>query len=218
MNADSINCLGASSTFTSCNLYCYCRNNYVGFVDIYGYAEQNCIGKANSENVRLFFGLDANSDLPSLENDCMLFIENVNSFSIPGTNVAIIKGQPIIFNYDQYCEYDYWGISYGKGTFVYEYSETKGFVYGVKNVEDYNGIFFGNTNNLVGTASGGAVATNGVKATIVSGQSTSSSSSFSITSYKSRYSTWQKGTAPISWHSGLYWQIPGSGRLIEQNV
>lgn len=141
----------------------------------------------NIENMLAFFGVDSPEELPEMSDDCMVFLENTWIFSILG--LSYVQGASIVMDADKYCMYSFWGFSAGASGIPYDYSVTKGYVYGVKNVEDFCGNFYGATFNGIADIEGGARATNGVRSDIICGNGfMSASAGFNIT----RYDTPQK--------------------------
>ena len=187
INADAYASTGQG--FIGYNMFSYCRNNPASRTDLFGYADEDAKEKAgqNIENMLAFFGVDSPEELPEMSDDCMVFLENTWIFSILG--LSYVQGASIVMDADKYCMYSFWGFSAGASGIPYDYSVTKGYVYGVKNVEDFCGNFYGATFNGIADIEGGARATNGVRSDIICGNGfMSASAGFNIT----RYDTPQK--------------------------
>ncbi len=168
--------------------------------DTMGALDADCTGENNEDNIRQFFGLGENDELPVIEDGCMLLLENIYYAPIPGTVFSFVRGKSILMNREKYCEYVYYGISGSKSAIPYGYEEVKGYVYGVKDPEDYSGLFFGGAWNSSTNANGGAFALNGVYSKIISGEALTPSLGISVTFYYSLYKEWQYGKAAINWH------------------
>ncbi len=134
------------------NMFSYCRNNPVKRKDVSGYSDANTgnnqTTNANIENMMAFFGVDTPEDVPVLEDNCMVFMENIVSISIMG-HVSIVAGHTIVMDNDKYCEYAFEGLSFGAGVLPVDRCTTAGYVYGVKEPSDYAGFFGGASGNMV---------------------------------------------------------------------
>ena len=83
----------------------------------------------------------------------MYVLENTKSVGLA------IVGRGIVMDNDKYCEYSFGG--FGKSmelSGIIDCTETKGYVYNVKNPEDYAGLFIGGSINLAVGVEGGAIA------------------------------------------------------------
>lgn len=81
----------------------------------------------------------------------------------------------------------------------YDYSETKGYVYGINKVEDFCGNFYGAAFNGIANIEGGAWARNGVHSEIIYGNGfMSASAGVSITRYDTPQGDWIYGKANIN--------------------
>ena len=186
-------------------MFAYCRNAPVSRVDVMGRLDDDCTQESNNEdNIRQFFGLSEDDELPALEDGVMLFIENITCFPTPIPNVSVLRGYSVLFDYDKYCEYYFVGLSYGRSGLPYDCIETKGYVYGMEKVDDFKGFFLGGAYNSLVDSDGGAIALNGVKAIIISGQAFSASVSISLSYYFSLSKDWIYGKASIIWHPAMY--------------
>lgn len=157
----------------------------------------------NINNMMQFFGVSNPDDVPILEDNQMVFMENVRSVAFG------VSGVTIVMDNNKYCMYTFTGVSTSiiKGSLPYELGVTKGYVYNVNTPSDYEGAFLGQSTILPGTASGGAVVPNilrlpnGVYAEIISGDSwLAGSSGFSATYYFADTSDWAYGEADINWY------------------
>lgn len=203
-------------------MFAYCGNNPVSRLDPTGKSwftdlvdkviegmkknsgkEDNRGDGANLENMLSFFGVTSKDDLPVMADNCMVFMENISSYTFG--SITIVIGRTIVMNEDKYCTYTFAGTSRGVGLFPIDKLVTKGYVYGVENVDDYCGMFLGATYNAVADAFGGAKASNGVSAEIIQGQGfLMPSIGVSFSYYFSEYGDWQYGKADINWYSPLY--------------
>nr|WP_314447719.1 hypothetical protein [uncultured Lachnoanaerobaculum sp.] len=107
----------------------------------------------NEKNIRMFLGLSENEAILKLKENQMYVLENTKS-----VGMAIV-GRGIVMDNDKYCEYSFGG--FGKSmelSGIIDYTETKGYVYNVKNPEDYSVLFIGGSINLALGVEGGAVA------------------------------------------------------------
>ena len=193
------------------NMFTYCANNPVSCVDPSGTNAHNaaqpwlcectsCRYGENLENAMTFFGVNSPEEIPELPDNCMLFLENIQSIDYGG--ITCIQGQTIVMSYDKYCVYTFGGAGIGKSVVPFDQSVTAGYVYNVVSIEDYEGLFFGASSNSILNCSGEAVALNGVYATVLAGEGYASASiGGSVTYYSSVYNNWQYGRAPISWYS-----------------
>lgn len=190
------------------NMFSYCRNNPVKRKDVSGYSDANTgnnqTTNANIENMMAFFGVDTPEDVPVLEDNCMVFMENIVSISIMG-HVSIVAGHTIVMDNDKYCEYAFEGLSFGAGVLPVDRCTTAGYVYGVKEPSDYAGFFGGASGNMVVDGAGGAVSPNGVYAKILGTYGyLAPSAGCSVTCYTSVSDKWIYGKAPIRWHANNY--------------
>ncbi|MFR1562791.1 MAG: RHS repeat-associated core domain-containing protein, partial [Oscillospiraceae bacterium] len=200
INADSYASTGQG--FLGCNMFAYCRNNPANRTDLGGYADEAAQEKTgqNMENMLAFFGVDSPEGLPEMPDDCMVFLENTWTFPIYGT--SFVHGTSIVMDADKYCTYSFWGFSLGASGIPYDFSVTKGYVYGVENTEDFCGNFYGTAFNGVADIEGGAWARNGVHSEIICGNGfMSASAGFSITRYDTPQKSWKYGKAKINWYN-----------------
>ena len=202
INADSYASTGQG--YMGYNMFVYCRNMPINRKDTFGMLDEESTSEstttdANVENMMDFFGVSAPEDIPALEDDCMVFIENISSYSIGA--LSFVAGRTIVMDRDKYCEYSFIGIGYGYGVLPFDCCVTAGYVYGVREPSDYAGAFFGASANLVMTGGGGAVAPNGVKAEILGTYGyLSPSLGVTVTYYTSSSEKWIYGKANIKWH------------------
>lgn len=117
---------------------------------------------------------------------------------------------------DKYCEYIFWGA--GVGTSPFDITETKGYVYNVKEPGDYAGLFLGSSLDILADVEGGAVAPSLgediVYSEIISGQGVFASATWYMTGAES----WTYGKANINWHPNYYNPWPsGDGVMIASN-
>ena len=134
----------------------------------------------NEKNIRMFLGLSENEAIPKLKENQMYVLENTKSVGLA------IVGRGIVMDNDKYCEYSFGG--FGKGmelSGIIDYTETKGYVYNVKNPEDYAGLFIGGSINLAVGVEGGAIAPaltlNPVYSEIISGEGLGGGAGLGIT-------------------------------------
>lgn len=130
----------------------------------------------------------------------MYVLENTKSVGLA------IVGRGIVMDNDKYCEYSFGG--FGKGmelSGIIDCTETKGYVYNVKNPEDYAGLFIGGSINLAVGVEGGAIAPaltlNPVYSEIISGEGLGGGAGVGITWYKQLSEGWVYGEAPINWYN-----------------
>ncbi|EGG91295.1 hypothetical protein HMPREF0491_02325 [Lachnospiraceae oral taxon 107 str. F0167] len=189
----------------SLNQYGYCLGNPFGLVDYDGklageVSIRNLQSGLNEKNIRMFLGLSENEAIPKLKENQMYVLENTKS-----VGMAIV-GRGIVMDNDKYCEYSFGG--FGKSmelSSIIDYTETKGYVYNVKNPEDYSGLFIGGSINLALGVEGGAVApaltSNPVYSEIIAGKGLGGGAGVGITWYKQLSEGWVYGEAPINWHN-----------------
>ena len=198
------------------NMFAYCCNNPVNFTDSAGMRcvhilSRICGGTGishetstlpsgpNTDNMLKFFGVSSVEELPDMPANAMVFMENTTVIRIG--LISVIHERTVVMDCEKYCEYTFTGVG-GPGVgFPYDFNVTKGYVYGVEDVSDYSGIFFGGSFNYLSDIAGGAFATNGVTAEIISGNGfVSSSLGTSITNYSTPQSGWIHGKANINWY------------------
>ena len=209
---------GEISYPTSLNQYGYCYENPLVFVDRDGklageVSIRNLPRGLNEKNIRMFLGLSENEVIPKLKENQMYVLENTKSVGLA------IVGRGIVMDNDKYCEYSFGGFGKGMGlSSVIDYTETKGYVYNVKNPEDYSGFFIGGSINLAVGVEGGAVAPvvtlNPVYSEIIAGEGLGGGEGVGITWYKQLSKGWVYGEAPINWHNPRLSYPFGSGSLI----
>ena len=125
------------------NWYGYCFGNPLRLVDRDGklageVSIRNLPRGLNEKNIRMFLGLSENEAIPKLKENQMYVLENTKSVGLA------IVGRGIVMDNDKYCEYSFGGFGKSMGlSSVIDYTETKGYVYNVKNPEDYSGFFIG---------------------------------------------------------------------------
>ena len=182
-------------------MFAYCRNNPVIRIDCFGLSDGKCTRSkgSNEENIRKFFGLDEDDELPELEDGCMLLLDNIMVIPLAGP-FAVVRGHCVLMDYDKYCEYYYWGLSASYSLIPFDYQEVKGYVYGVEDVDDYSGLFFGASESNAVDCKGGSIAFNGVTVIIIGGEALSSSIGCSATYFAALYDDWQYGKVNIQWH------------------
>ena len=199
------------------NMFAYCRNRPSDRIDSTGLMDEDANEEknANIENMMKFFGVSSPDDLPELEDGCMVFIENIHSFTILG--ITIVVGKTIVMDNDKYCEYSFGGVSAGISVLPFDICTTAGYVYGVENPSDYAGAFFGISANVVATGAGGAIAPNGVRAEILGSYGyLSAAVGVSGTYYKAASDKWIYEQADISWHQNYYnylWEDHSEGTM-----
>ena len=202
----------------SLNWYGYCFGNPLGLVDRDGklageVSIRNLPRGLNEKNIRMFLGLSENEAIPKLKENQMYVLENTKSVGM------VIVGRGIVMDNDKYCEYSFGG--FGKSmelSSIIDYTETKGYVYNVKNPEDYSGLFIGGSINLALGVEGGAVApeltSNPVYSEIIAGEGLGGGAGVGITWYKQLSEGWVYGEAPINWHNPRLSYPFGAGSLI----
>ena len=169
----------------SLNWYGYCFGNPLVFVDRDGklageVSIRNLPRGLNEKNIRMFLGLSENEVIPKLKENQMYVLENTKSVGLA------IVGRGIVMDNDKYCEYSFGG--FGKGmelSGIIDCTEKKGYVYNVKNPEDYVGLFIGGSINLAVGVEGGAIAPaltlNPVYSEIISGEGLGGGAGLGIT-------------------------------------
>ena len=202
----------------SLNWYGYCFGNPLGLVDRDGklageVSIRNLPRGLNEKNIRMFLGLSENEAIPKLKENQMYVLENTKSVGM------VIVGRGIVMDNDKYCEYSFGG--FGKSmelSSIIDYTETKGYVYNVKNPEDYSGLFIGGSINLALGVECGAVApeltSNPVYSEIIAGEGLGGGAGVGITWYKQLSEGWVYGEAPINWHNPRLSYPFGAGSLI----
>ena len=150
----------------------------------------------NIHNMMQFFGVNNPEDIPKLADNEMVFMENIKSVAFG------ISGIAIVMDNDKYCTYTLAGLGLShKKAIPYELGVTKGCVYNVNSLSDYEGAFLGASSTAPQTAKGGAVAFNSVYAKIISGGSQLVGSiGVSLTYYFAKTPYWVYGEANINWH------------------
>lgn len=158
-----------------------------------------------------FLGVSSAEDLPVLDENCMVFLENYKSFSFG--LVSVVYGRTIVMDNDKYCEYVFVGISSSKSLLPLpvDGGVTKGYVYNVSTPDDYCGLFLSGSANLKCDAIGGAVAPNGVYATIISGEGFGVSSGLNVTYYFMSSDGWIYDKADIQWIQSMTRPLMGLG-------
>jgi len=217
VNADIIP--GEISNAITLNRFAYANGNPVSFVDPFGLSPdirvsnaQEHEGDKNIDNMLAFFGVDSVEELPTLPENCMVFVENITTITIMG--VAYVHGVTIVMDNDKYCMYSFNGVSMGVSGIPYDYSVTKGYVYNMESVDDFNGVFFGGSINYLTDIVGGAVAPNGVTSEIIDGVGYMAPSiSGSVTFYDTPYTDWQYEKAEINFQQHPYNYLPSLGNL-----
>ncbi len=209
INADAL--VSTGQGILGYNMIAYCGNNPVLYTDLTGTRHEISAGgfggggsdRGNIENIMKLFGVNSPNDIPERPPNCMLFLENIESVTI-GT-FTFIRGKTIVMDENKYCTYSFYGIGYGYSAIPYDRVVTAGYVYNVNSVNDYAGSFLGVSANMVLTATGSAIAPNGVYATTLDGTSwVSASLGVSYTYYIALDSDWKYGSAPISWYANPY--------------
>ena len=202
----------------SLNQYGYCFRNPFGLVDYDGklageVSIRNLPRGLNEKNIRMFLGLSENETIPKLKENQMYVLENTKSVGLA------IVGREIVMDNDKYCEYSFGG--FGKSmelSGIIDCTEIKGYVYNVKNPEDYAELFIGGSINLAVGVEGGAIAPaltlNPVYSEIISGEGLGGGAGVGITWYKQLSEGWVYGEAPINWHNPRLSYPFGSGSLI----
>ena len=205
-------------------MFAYCLNNPVNASDPTGHSSstdvngngipdylekrwetltyQTKYGK-NIYNMMQFFGVSNPEEVPKLADGTMVFIEHVRSVSY--NYFSEIRGHTIVMDNNKYCEYDFMGFGLGVSAIYFDSYVSGGYVFGVKNPEDYSGVFGGISANCIADGRGAAIAPNGVTAEIIKIYGDISfSAGASITYYTANSSNWVYGQAPIKWYNA--WQ------------
>lgn len=187
-------------------MFAYCRNNPVVYQDSSGnvpthfYAE--CLDDGwqyapNTEFLMAFYEVDSPSEIPEMPEGAMIFAENITSVSVC-MGVVIIEGRTIVMDANKYCEYVFVGIGWSESkSMPLDRSFTKGYVYGIENVEDYCGLFVGGSSNMLYSSYGGAYASPQIYAEITGGMSYAPSIGISLTYYMTGQSNWIYGPANL---------------------
>ena len=189
------------------NMFAYCANNPIAYTDPAGYLPDSqfsykCLGAgggrgANTELLMAFFGVTSPNEIPKMPDGAMIFVENTTGITILG--LTFIRGSTIVFDEYKYCEYSFTGIGIGAGlSLPLDKTITQGYVYGVNDVADYCGEFWGGSLCCAATAIGGAFAFGGVRGEITAGTSTSVSLSASRTYYITSQTGWIYGRANLT--------------------
>ncbi len=216
INADGVTTTGQG--FLGQNMFAYCNNSPQNYVDSSGcaatwtntYVEnpnrisflaelfQEKPAGQNVENMMEYFNVDSVEDLPALDDGCMVFAENISAISLGF--VTLIYGKTILMDNDKYCEYTFFGPSFGVSVIPFDYCMTTGYVYDVYDVDDYCGFFVGGSFNGVIEVHGGAFAFNGVTQSITQGTGLLSASlGISFPHYSAESADWIYGKANIQW-------------------
>ncbi len=202
INADAF--ASTSQGLLGNNMFAYCNNNPIYFVDPFGYRPTNkvefiCLEDdgygPNTKFLMAFYGVDSPKDIPEMPEGAMIFVENVTSVSL-FMGIGIVEGRTIVMDANKYCEYMFVGIGWSESRSIpLDRSITQGFVYGIRNVEDYCGLFMGASSNMLATSFGGAYASPEVYAEIMGGMSYAPSVGASVTWYLTGQSGWIYGPA-----------------------
>ena len=208
INADAFTTTGQG--LLGNNMFAYCGNNPVIFRDIAGTRHEISAGvgyqnnkNKNIDNVMKFWGVDSINAVPEIPDNAMLVVENISSVTLG--EITYIHGRSIVMDNDKYCEYLFNGVGYGVSGAPVDFCETLGYVYGVNDVQDYEGWFYGGSFNQLANINGGAIATNGVYSEIIYGQGfVSPSLGASATYYSTPQNDWVYGKAKIKWHAPVY--------------
>ena len=146
------------------NMFAYCNNNPINFVDVHGYRptdilecvclEYDTYGP-NTEFLMAFYGVNSANDIPDMPEGAMVFVENITSVSV-GMGSGIVEGKTVVMDANKYCEYTFVGICWSKSMSPpLDMSITQGYVYGIKDPADYCGLFVGGSGNMLATSFGG---------------------------------------------------------------
>ena len=203
INADSLVTTGQG--LLGNNMFAYCLNNPVMYRDPTGNVPLSQFAYAcmydgggyapNMEYLMAFYGVDSPSEVPEMPEGAMIFVENITSISVFGGG-AIVEGRTIVMDANKYCEYTFVGVGWSKSVSIpLDRMISQGYVYGVENVTDYCGNFYGASANMLSDVFGGAVAFNGVYSEIVGGMGFASSVGISITGYATDQTNWIYGKA-----------------------
>ena len=211
-------------------MFAYCNNNSVNLADKSGCrpnSKFSCTTMTegsgcpdygpNIEFLMAFFGVTSPGDVPDLPEGAMIFVENFTCITIYG--VTFVEGKTIVFDENKYCEYYFTGVGVGAAlTLPVDSVITQGYVYGVNDVSDYCGEFWGLSFYCAATATGGAYAFGGVRAEITAGTGTSVSLGVSRTYYATPQSGWIYGKASMTIVTNPsqynYWSfLPGNGSV-----
>ena len=201
INADAL--VSTGQGVLGYNMFAYCNNNPVSYTDILGCSRVPCTvciddGGAYPPNIEFlmaFYGADTPGEVPDLPEGAMIYAENITSISF-SNGVCFIQGKTVVFDEYRYCEYDFSGFGWGVSkSMPLDMAITQGYVYGLENVSDYEGVFFGGTFNMLSNAAGGALALNKVYAEVVYGMSYAPSIGASVTYYSTSQSDWTYGKA-----------------------
>ena len=212
LNADAMTSTGQGTLGN--NMLAYCNNNPVFGVDSCGLRPMSSLERfgnnsipvpkkednqrrSNDAAVAAFYGISSSNVIPTIPEGAMLFVENTTSINI-GTYASVVRGKTLVMDRDKYCEYYFWGLGAGYGGIngaPLDKSYTKGYVYGVTDISDYSGFFFGGSSNMVSSVQGAAWAPNGVYAEIIEGTNVAASIGGSTTYYFTSQSDWIYGAA-----------------------
>ena len=201
-------------------MFAYCNNNAVNFADAFGCRPSSTCSRTTmtegsgcpdyGPNIQLlmaFFGVTSPNDVPDLPEGAMIFVENITCITIGG--ITIVEGITIVFDENKYCEYIFTGAGIGVGASLpLDRTITQGYVYGVNDVSDYCGEFWGLSVCCAANAVGGAYAFGGVHGTITAGTSTGVSLGFSRTYYTTPQNDWIYGKANLTFVSNPAQQYP----------
>ena len=82
-------------------MFAYCNNSPIIRFDYSGQTNARCLGNtgANEENIRQFFALDEDDELPELEDGCMLLLDNIMVIPLAGP-FAFVRGHCVLMDYD----------------------------------------------------------------------------------------------------------------------
>ena len=205
--------IASISSILSYNMYvCDGNSNASNFVEpsppyVNGYYKESTIesGKSfspdpygpNIEYLMAFYGVTSPSDVPALPDGAMIFVENMTSTTVG--LVTIVEGRTIVFDEYRYCEYFFSGIGVGlSASLPIDKTITQGYVYGLKDVDDYCGWFVGLSFASAAMAQGGAFASREIYAVITNGTSTGVSLGLCRTYYFTAQSKWIYGKANMT--------------------
>ena len=191
-------------------MFAYCNNNPTVYIDSLGTAAQRYPShtlqdyrdfggcRPNIDVLMAYFGVSDPSEVPDIPEGALIFIENITSVS-GAKGFGIVRGKTLVLNEYKYCEYTFWGIGGSISKSIpLDVVITQGLVYGVDNVTDYCGLFFGGAYNMLSSISGGAYASPQVYAKIKGGMSYAPSLGLSATYYWTQQSNWIYGKAPFT--------------------
>ena len=182
----------------------YCEKGKEGNSQTVRLTQQD-VQNANIENIMKFFGVNNPEDIPELPANTMIVLENTKSLGF------IVEGKAIVMDSDKYCEYVFFGASWGTGGLGLNGKIVNGadsavsgsYVYNVNTPSDYSGVFISSSSVFGDLGVGGAISPGTNVYSIIMGGESQLAGSFtpiSGTYYFALSDTWIYGEAPISWY------------------